>query len=150
MKEGEKPLETLNRRHWSIRIRANPVKPALAFKVNHKSIFKRWNALEIISKQAIWVRYDLKLRDAEPRLFALNNCLSGKKDGFLIASICVITMHSLQQRDDKNITGLPSHASTPLACRNIQAEKVLLSIWPDEGGVIYCELLKPNESVIGE
>ena len=45
---------------------------------------------------------------------------------------------------------LPGHASTSLARPNIHAAKVLLCIWCCQVGVIYYDLLEPNETITGE
>ena len=50
----------------------------------------------------------------------------------------------------KKSWGQPGHASTSSARPNIHAVKVMLCIWCDHGGVIYYELLKPNETITGE
>ncbi|GJQ72255.1 hypothetical protein Trydic_g3346 [Trypoxylus dichotomus] len=42
------------------------------------------------------------------------------------------------------------HASTSLARPIIHAAKVMLCIWWNQIGVIYYELLKPNETITGE
>ena len=46
--------------------------------------------------------------------------------------------------------GLPGYASTSSARPNIHAAKVMLCIWWDQVGVIYYELLEPNETITGE
>jgi len=43
--------------------------------------------------------------------------------------------------------GPPGHASTSTA--EIHGKKVMLCIWWDQLGVVYYELLKPNEIIIG-
>ena len=59
-------------------------------------------------------------------------------------------MDSLQQPKEKKVTGPPSHVSTSTPQPNIHAAKVMLCIWWDQVGVIYYELLKPNETITGE
>ncbi|GBP41589.1 Mariner Mos1 transposase [Eumeta japonica] len=44
--------------------------------------------------------------------------------------------------------GKPGHASTSSAKPNIHGSKLLLCIWWDQQGVIYYELLKPNETIM--
>ncbi|GFX33518.1 mariner Mos1 transposase [Trichonephila clavipes] len=46
--------------------------------------------------------------------------------------------------------GYPGHASTSTAKLNIHGSKVLLSIWWDQLGVVYYELLKPTETITGD
>ncbi|GFT08649.1 mariner Mos1 transposase [Trichonephila clavipes] len=45
--------------------------------------------------------------------------------------------------------GYPGHASTSTAKPNIHSSKVMLSIWWDQLGVVYYELLKPTETITG-
>jgi len=46
--------------------------------VTQQAISKRPKAMGMIQKQGNWVPYDLKLRDIEQCLFAVNSCLKGK------------------------------------------------------------------------
>ncbi|GFX89030.1 mariner Mos1 transposase [Trichonephila clavipes] len=46
--------------------------------------------------------------------------------------------------------GYPGHASTPTAKPNINDSKVTLSIWWDQLGAVYYELLKPTETITGD
>ena len=49
----------------------------------------------------------------------------------------------------KKSWGPPGHASTSTAKRNIHGKKLMLCIWWDQLGVVYYELLKPNETITG-
>ncbi|GFX46178.1 mariner Mos1 transposase [Trichonephila clavipes] len=46
--------------------------------------------------------------------------------------------------------GYPGHASTSTAKSNIHCSKVMLSIGWDQLGAVYCELLKPTETITGD
>ncbi|GFX03886.1 mariner Mos1 transposase [Trichonephila clavipes] len=46
--------------------------------------------------------------------------------------------------------GYPGHTSMSTAQPNIPGTKVMLSIWWDQLGVVYCELLKPTETITGD
>ncbi|GFV19017.1 mariner Mos1 transposase [Trichonephila clavipes] len=46
--------------------------------------------------------------------------------------------------------GYPGHASTSTAKPSIQGSKAMLSIWWDQLGVVYYELLKPTETITGD
>ncbi|GFX81404.1 mariner Mos1 transposase [Trichonephila clavipes] len=46
--------------------------------------------------------------------------------------------------------GYPGHASTSTAKPNIHGSKVLLSIWWDQLGVVYYELLKLTKTITGD
>ena len=106
----------------------------------------------MIQKQEIWVPYDLKPRDVERRFFDCEQLLQRqKRKGFLH---CIVTgnkkwIHYSNPKRRKS-WGLPGHASTSSARPNIHAAKVMLCMWWDQVGVIYCELLKPNETITGE
>ena len=125
---------------------------ALSLGVTRQAISKRLHALGMIQKQGTWVPYNLKPRDVERRLFSCEQLLERqKRKGFL---------HRIVTGDEKWIHysnpkkrkswGLPGHASTSSARPNIRADKVMLCIWWDQVGVIYYELLKPNETITGE
>jgi len=45
---------------------------------------------------------------------------------------------------------MPGHASTSTARLNIYGAKIMLCIWWDQLGVVYYELLKPNETITGD
>ena len=49
----------------------------------------------------------------------------------------------------KKSWGPPGHASTSTAKPNIHGKKLMLCIWWDQLGVVYYELLKPNETITG-
>ena len=44
----------------------------------------------------------------------------------------------------------PGQPAKSTAKPNIHGAKVMLSIWRDQKGVLYCELLKPGETINGE
>ena len=82
----------------------------------------------------------------------VNNCFSGKKERVFFHRIvtCDEKWIHYSNRKRRKSWGLLGHASTSSGRRNIYAAKVMLFIWWDEVGVIYYELLKPNESVTEE
>jgi len=49
----------------------------------------------------------------------------------------------------RNSWGPPGHASTSTFKPNIHEKKFMLCIWWDQLGVVYYELLKPNEIITG-
>lgn len=120
--------------------------------VTRQAISKRFHALGMIQKQGTWVPYELKPRDLERRFCACEQLLQRhKRKGFL---------HRIVTGDEKWIQysnskrkkswGLPGHASTSSARPNIPTAKVMLCIWWDQIGVIYYELLEPDETITGE
>ena len=120
--------------------------------VTRQAISKRLHALGMIQKQRTWVPYDLKPRDVERRFFAYEQLLQRqKRKGFLHR---VVTgdgkwIHYSNPKRRKS-SGLLGHASTSSARPDIHAAKVMMCIWWDQVGVIYYELLKPNETTTGE
>ncbi|GBP37916.1 Mariner Mos1 transposase [Eumeta japonica] len=120
--------------------------------VNESTVSEHLKVLEIIQKQGLWVPYELKLRDVERCFLTCELLLQRqKRKGFL---------HPIVTGDEKGIHydypkrkkswGKPSHASTSCAKPNIHGAKLLLCIWWDQQGVIYYELLKPNEIITAD
>lgn len=120
--------------------------------VDHTTVSKRLKALGMIQKQQHWVPYELQPRDIERRLFTCEQLLQRqKRKGFL---------HRIVTGDEKwihydnpkrrKVWGKPGQASTSLAKPNIHGSKLLLCIWWDQLGVVYYELLKPNETITGD
>lgn len=123
-----------------------------ALGVDHSTVSKRLKAMGMISKQGNWVPYELKPRDVERRFLTCELLLARqKRKGFL---------HRIVTGDEKWIHydnpnrkksyGYPGHASTSTAKPNIHGKKLMLCIWWDQLGVIYWELLKPNETITGD
>jgi histone-lysine N-methyltransferase SETMAR len=124
---------------------------AEALGVTQQAISHRLRSLGMIRKVGNWVPYELRPRDVERRFFACEQLLERqKRKGFL---------HRIVTGDEKWIRydnpkrrgtyGYPGHASTSTARPNIHAEKVMLCIWWDQLGIVYYELLKPNETITG-
>lgn len=125
---------------------------AKSLRVDDTTVSKRLKALGMIQKQGHWVPYELKPRDVERRFLTCQLLLQRqKRKGFL---------HRIVTGDEKWIQydnpkrkktwGEPGHASTSSAKPNIHGSKLLLCIWWDQQGVIYFELLKPNETITGD
>ena len=119
--------------------------------VAQPTISLRLKSLGIIQKQGNWVPYELTPRNVERRFFTCEMLLAKhKRKGFL---------HRIVTDDEKWIDydnpkkkkswGPPGHASTLTAKRNIHGKKLMLCIWLDQLGVVYYELLKPNETITG-
>lgn len=123
-----------------------------SLQVDDTTVSKRLKALGMIQKQGHWVPYELKPRDIERRYLMCELLLERqKRKGFL---------HRIVTGDEKWIKydnpkrkkswGKPGHASTSYAKPNIHGSKLLLCIWWDQQGVIYYELLKPNETITAD
>lgn len=125
---------------------------AESLNVDRTTVSKRLKALGMIQKQGNWVPYELKPRDIERRLCMCEQLLQRQtRKGFL---------HRIVTGDEKWIRydnskrrkswGKPGHASTSTAKPNIHGAKLMLCIWWDQLGVVYYELLQPNETITGE
>ncbi|CAK9812396.1 Mariner Mos1 transposase [Anthophora quadrimaculata] len=119
--------------------------------VDRTTVSKRLTALGMIQKEGSWVPYDLKPRDVERRLFACEQLLQRqKRKGFL---------HRIVTGDEKWIYYdnpkrkkswvKPGQAVASTPKRNIHGSKLLLCIWWDQLGVVYYELLQPNQTITG-
>lgn len=124
---------------------------AEALGVNQPTISKRLKALGMIRKVGNWVPYELKPRDVERRFFTCEELLKRqKRKGFLNRIVTGDEKWIKYDNPKRRATyGYPGHASTSTARPNIHAEKVMLCIWWDQLGVVYYELLKPNETITG-
>jgi [histone H3]-lysine36 N-dimethyltransferase SETMAR len=116
------------------------------------TVLRRLKAMGMIQKQGIWVPYELKPRDVERRFCMCEQLLQRhKRKGFLHRIITGdekwIHYNNLKR---KKSWGPPGHASTLTAKPNIHGAKLMLCIWWDQKGVVYYELLKPNETITGE
>lgn len=120
--------------------------------VDLSTVGKRLKNLGIIQKEGHWVPHELKPRDIERRLFTCELLLQRqKRKGFL---------HRIVTGDEKWIHYdnpkrrkswvKPGEPSTSVAKPNIHGSKLLLCIWWDQRGVIYYELVKPNETITGD
>lgn len=120
--------------------------------VTQQAISHRLKEMGMIRKIGNWVPYDLKPRDVERRFFTCEQLLQRqKRKGFL---------HRIVTGDEKWIQydnpkrratyGYPGHASSSTAKPNIHGQKIMLCIWWDQVGVVYYELLNPNETITGE
>ncbi|UYV64255.1 SETMAR [Cordylochernes scorpioides] len=104
------------------------------------------------AKKVNWVPYELKPGNIERRICTCKLLLKRQnRKGFL---------HRFVAGDEKWIhydnpkrrksSVKPGHASTSTAKPNIHGKKLMLCIWWDQLGVIYYELLQPNETITGE
>lgn len=125
---------------------------AISLEVTQQAISKRLKSLGMIQKQGHWVPYELKPRDVERRFCMCEQLLQRqRRKGFL---------HRIVTGDEKWIHydnpkrkkswGPPGHQSTSTAKPNIHGSKLMLCIWWDQIGVLYYELLKPNETIDGQ
>lgn len=120
--------------------------------VTQQAISNRLKNMGMVQKLGTWVPYELKPRDVERRLCTCEQLLQRqKRKGFLHR---IITGDEKWIRYDnpkrKKSWGKAGHAPTSIAKPNIHGQKLMLCIWWDQLGVIYYELLQPNETITGE
>ncbi|UYV73775.1 hypothetical protein LAZ67_11000877 [Cordylochernes scorpioides] len=120
--------------------------------VTQQAISNRLKVMGMVQKQGNWVPYELKPGNIERRICTCELLLKRQnRKGFL---------HRIVTGDEKWIhydnlkrrksSVKPGHASTSTAKPNIHGKKLMLCIWWDQLGVIYYELLQPNETITGE
>ena len=120
--------------------------------VDCSTISRRLHAPEMIQKQGNWVPNEPKPRDVERRFFTCEQLLQRRnREGFL---------HRIVTGDEKWIRynnpkrkkswGKPGQLSTSTPKLNIHGSKHILCIWWDQQGVVYYELLQPNETIMGD
>ncbi|UYV61439.1 SETMAR, partial [Cordylochernes scorpioides] len=120
--------------------------------VTQQAISNRLKVMGMVQKQGNWVPYELKPGNIERHICTCELLLKRQnRKGFL---------HRIVTGDEKWIHYdnpkrrkswvKPGHASTSTAKPNIHGKKLMLCIWWDHLGVIYYELLQPNETITGE
>ncbi|UYV70850.1 SETMAR [Cordylochernes scorpioides] len=118
--------------------------------VTQQAISNRLKVMDMVQKQGNWVPYELKPGNIERRICTCELLLKRQnRKGFL---------HRIVTGDEKWIhydnpkrrksSVKPGHASTSTAKPNIHGKKLMLCIWWDQLGVIYYELLQPNETTM--
>jgi len=119
--------------------------------VTQQTISYRLKSLGMIQKQGNWVPYELKPRNVERRFFTCEMLLARHKRKCFLHRIVTDDEKWIHYDNPKKRKswGLPSHASTSTAKPNIHGKKLMLCIWWEQLGVVYYELLKPNETITG-
>ena len=120
--------------------------------VTQAAISIRLKALGFVQKFAHWVPHELKPRDVERRFFTCEQLLQRqKRKGFL---------HRIVTGDEKwihydnpkrkKVYAKPGQAGPSQPKEDIHGMKVMLCIWWDMKGVVYYELLEPDETITGQ
>lgn len=120
--------------------------------VDQSTISRRLKAAGFIQKHGNWVPHELKPRDVERRFFTCEQLLQRQnRKGFL---------HRIVTGDEKWIHYDNPKQKTAYVKRgqlapstskqDIHGFKVMLCIWWDQKGVVYYELLEPNETITGD
>jgi predicted transcriptional regulator len=120
--------------------------------VDHSIISRRLHVMGMISKQGNWVPYELKPRYVEIRFSMCEQLLQRQnRKGFLhriVTGVEKWIRHDNPKRKKSWVR--PGTPSTPIPKPNIHGSKLMFCIWWDQQGVVYYELLKPNETITGE
>lgn len=125
---------------------------AKSLDVSRTTISRRLKSIGMIQKQGNWLPYELKSRDVERRKFICELLLQRhQRKNFL---------HRILTGDEKWVRFdnpkrrkswcRPGEPSKSIAKPNIHSAKLMLCIWWDQLGVVYYELLKPNETITSE
>ena len=95
--------------------------------------------------------YELKPKDVEQCLVMHKQLLQQQKRKDFLHHIVTSNKKWIHYDNPKcrRSWGKPGHASTLVAKPNIHGLKLLLCIWWDQSGVVYCELLKPTKTFTG-
>lgn len=120
--------------------------------VTEMAVSKRLHAMGKIQKEGKWIPHELSPTAMSNRLSIAVSLLSKqKKKSFLwrIVTGDEKWIHYDNPKRKKSWVN-PGQASTSQPKRNIHGLKLLLCIWWDHQGVVYHELLKPNETVTAE
>ncbi|UYV71384.1 SETMAR [Cordylochernes scorpioides] len=120
--------------------------------VTQQAISNRLKVMGMVQKQGNWVPYELKPGNIERRICTCELLLKRQnRKGFLhrIVTGDERWIHYDNPKRRKSWVK-PGHASTSTAKPNIHGKKLMLCIWWDQLGVIYYELLQPNETITGE
>ncbi|UYV82311.1 hypothetical protein LAZ67_21001679 [Cordylochernes scorpioides] len=106
----------------------------------------------MVQKQGNWVPYELKPGNFEHRICTCELLLKRQNRKVFLHRIVTGDEKWIHYENPKLRKSWvkPSHASTSTAKPNIHGKKLMLCIWWDQFGVIYYELLQPNETITGE
>ena len=128
-----------------------PLELAEELGVTHQAVSRHLRKLGRIQKEGCWVPGQLTDENKSRRYETAMSWLSRfkMKDWYKII-ICDEKWILYNNPKRQKSWDYASETSTNDAKPNIYGKKVLLSIWWDQQGVIYCELLNPGETVTAE
>jgi len=120
--------------------------------VDLSTVGKRLKALGMIQKEGNWVPYELKPRDVERRFLTCELLLQRYKRKSFLHRIVTGDKKWIHYDNPKRKKSWvkPGQPSSSVPKRNIHGSKLLLYIWWDQWGVVYYELLNPNETITGD
>ncbi|UYV67844.1 hypothetical protein LAZ67_5002206 [Cordylochernes scorpioides] len=106
----------------------------------------------MVQKQGNWVPYELKPGNIERRICTCELLLKRQNRKGILHRIVTGDEKWIHYDNPKSRKSWVKHghASTSTAKPNIHGKKLMLCIWWDQLGLIYYELLQPNETITGE
>jgi len=116
----------------------------------------RLRAMGMIQKQGNWVPCELKPRNVKKRFFTYEQLIQRQqRKGFLYRIVngnekWIFYDNTKKKKYYAKLgQSLPS-TSTSTSRLNIHDSKIMLCIWWDQKGLVYYELLKPGDSIMGD
>ena len=117
--------------------------------VDESTVSKRLKVIGMIHQQDYWLPRVLKDRDIERRLVMCELLLQRQNRKSFLHRIVTGGEKWIYYDNQKRTKSFvkPGQPASLTAKRDIHGSKVMLSIWWDQNGVIYYELLEPNETI---
>lgn len=134
----ENPAQTLN-------------ELAEALGVGHSAVSDRLKAMGKIQKEGKWLPHELTEIGIQNRYNTCVSLLSRQKKKHFLHQIVTGDEKWIHYDNPKRRKSWvdPGQPSVSAPKRDIHGSKVMLCIWWDSKGVVYYELLKPNETIDG-
>lgn len=122
-----------------------------SLQVDRSTVGKRLHAIGMVQKLGNWVPHELKDRDIERRKTMCELLLQRQKRKCFLHRIITGDEKWIRYDNPKRRPAwvMPGEAGPSTPKRNIHGSKVMLCIWWDMKGVVYYELLHPNETITG-
>lgn len=125
---------------------------ALELGVHETTIGYRLHAMGKIRKLGKWVPHQLNANQLTARIDACRKHLAEHKKHSFLSRIVTGDEKWVYYDNPKRKASYvdPGQPSTSQAKRDIHCQKLMMCIWWDQKGVVYHELLKPNETVTAD
>ena len=137
-------------------LRENPAQSsrelATQLGVGQSTVLSHLKTLGKVQKEGRWVPHKLSEAAVISRLSVCESLLTRHKRKSFLPNIVTgdekWLFYDNPQRKKQWLD--PGEAARPTPKRNVHGKKVMLCIWWDQQGVLYYEVLQPNETVTGE
>jgi len=125
---------------------------AVALNVEQATISRRLHAMGKIRKLGKWVPHQLNENQLRARIETCKKHLAVHKKHSFLSRIVTGDEKWVYYENPKRKAAYvdPGQPGPSQPKRDIHARKVMLCIWWDQKGVVYYELLKPNETVTAD